>query len=344
MDIKNNSDKESAFDLLSQMGYFNSDTTEEKPSGKNTIEIEKDNVTVTNNNDVVEIEKTITTEHSDKNNLSDSQSNMSKDIADEASSSNPFEATSSNDENLSLASDDSEEVYDVPEDFFEKEEFIDHSYTEDSVEATEIISPAGPNLYRLFEEGADDNAIASEIKAPNNAIGGYKNNTTNNILKNTKKRNLSEEDESDNKTFDSNKILNESGKGNVFLNSEKKYADEEDDDSKLGDIIEEEDTDSDENEIDYSQLEGRKAAPVVGKRRKSQRTAEINKKVYNIEQDLSAMDEDDMDYDGYYEDVLPMDFGQNKKKFNVKRFFMILGAIALMAALFYWMVKKTFNG
>lgn len=343
MDIKNNSDKESAFDLLSQMGYFNSDTTEEKPSDKNTIEVEKNNITIMNSNDVAETKETSTIERSDKNNLSDSQPNASSSVINEAPSSNPFEATSSNDENLSLASDDSKEVYDVPEDFFEKEEFIDHSYTEDNIETTEVISPEGPNLYRLFEEGTDDNAIASEVKAPNNAIGGYKN-TTNNILKNTKKRNLSEEDESDNKTFDSNKALNESGKGNIFLNSDKKYADEEDDNTKLDNIVDEEDSASEENEIDYSQLEGRKVAPVVGKRRKSQRTAEINKKVYNIEQDLSAMDEDDMDYDGYYEDVLPMDFGQNKKKFDVKRFLMILGAVALMATLFYFMVKKTFNG
>lgn len=350
MDIKKSSDKESAFDLLSQMGYFNNSATEEKPCDEDAAKKQTDTSnTQVDNNDADIKEPSVDNSYSDKKDSShesekilDSFVNEHKDVIDESESNNPFEATASNEENLSLASDDSEETYDVPDNFFEKEEFIDHSYTEDQVETTEVISPEGPNLYRLFEEGQAD-AISSEVKAPNNAIGGDKK-STNNILKNTKKRNLSEDDESDNKTFDSKKVLNESGKSNVFLNSEKKYADEKEYDIEIANDIEEESEDDNKNEIDYSQLEGRKVAPVVGKRRKSQRTAEINKKVYNIEQDMSEIDEDDMDYDGYYETVLPYDFGQNKKKFDFKRLLIVLGAVIAMALLFYYMVKKTFNG
>lgn len=350
MDIKKSSDKESAFDLLSQMGYFNNSVTEEKPCYEDAAKKQTDTSNAqVDNNDADIKEPSVDNSYSDKKDSShegekilDSFVNEPKDIVNEPEISNPFEATASNEENLSLASDDSKETYDVPDNFFEKEEFIDHSYTEDRIETTEVISPEGPNLYRLFEEGQTDNAISSEVKVPNNAIGGDKK-PTNNILKNTKKRNLSEDDESDNKTFDSTRVLNESGKGNVFLNSEKKYADEKEDDIEIANDIEEEIEDDNKNEIDYSQLEGRKVAPVVGKRRKSQRTAEINKKVYNIEQDMSEIDEDDMDYDGYYETVLPYDFGQNKKKFDFKRLLIVLGAVIAMALLFYYMVKKTFN-
>jgi hypothetical protein len=115
-------------------------------------------------------------------------------------------------------------------------------------------------------------------------------------------------------------------------------ADEKADYEKRKNIKIEEDVDAKLD--DRSDLEGRKQqTQKVEKRRKSQRTYDESKH-YKIEQDKSNIDEnEDPEYDGYYENVLPIDHDQErKKKFDVKTLLIILAMLAVCIGLIYFML------
>lgn len=342
-DKSNKSDNNGTYDLLAQMGYFNNpgmnnidDDDQKELSSKEEI-IEDAEASSLKENKKSEETTPLNTQDIDTEDIPLSKDNIEKEIIEEESNT-LFEATSSNEENISVVEDDTEVFYDLPEDFFNSgsSNDDDHVYGDDDVVVMRNV-------------GGEDE-ISPEQKIPGNAISGEnipKNNTSS-ILKNTKKRSYSEEDESEKKSFSSDIKTDSSNSANTFLN-QKRYADEEDESVKIEiDEVEEEEHEEEEK-VDISQLEGRKApsskaVPGGKKRRQSERKAELDKKVYNIEQDLSDIDGEDMDYDGYYEDVLPIDFGQNKKKIDVKRLFTLIGAVIVFVVFMYFMIKIVFSG
>lgn len=67
------------------------------------------------------------------------------------------------------------------------------------------------------------------------------------------------------------------------------------------------------------------------KRKRSSRDNDINKKIYKIEHDRSQLDPDEQEYDGYYENVLPLDHDTlQKAKIDPKIILIILGTVALV--------------
>lgn len=338
------------FDLLSQFGYIGGKNSSIKivKDENNNIDENKDNSSDNDNsqdkNNIPQdnIQKDNKSEREnlniDKNNKNTSfetsfidnkkENNTNKQNTDSAS---PFEGNSSNVENFSVASDESSEDFVLPEGFFDynnNEE--DHVFGEDISEEQAINQKEISNKIYGEEKKPDFNKETDDkVKA---------------ILKNTKKKSYSEKDESEISEFNTNKNISVNESKNNFM-EESKYADEKIDSEKnIGRV---EDLEEDEEEkkevVDYSQLEGRKAPPGGSKRRESKRRAEINKKVYNISQDLSDLDAADLDYDGYYENVLPVDFGKNKKKIDVKKFFVITGSVIAILVLFVIMIKVVFK-
>lgn len=142
--------------------------------------------------------------------------------------------------------------------------------------------------------------------------------------------------EEDEETFSTS--LDTSGK-NSMLEAATMLADEKADYEKRKKVkIEDEDIDAKLD--DRSDLEGRKQqTQKVEKRRKSQRTYDESKH-YKIEQDKSDMDEnEDPEYDGYYENVLPIDHDQERKKtFDVKVLLVILLLIVGCVGLIYFLL------
>lgn len=352
------------FDLLSQFGYIggenssikivkdennNTDKNKDNNSDNDNLNIDTNNNINSNYNsqnknnipqDNIQKDNNLEKEslNIDKNNKNTSfetsfiddkkENNTNKQNTDNAS---PFEGNSSNVENFSVASDESSEDFVLPEGFFDyNNNEKDHVFGEDIFEEQTIT------------QKEVSNKIYGEEKEPD--FNKETDDKVKNILKNTKKKSYSEKDESEISEFNTNKNVSVNENKNNFI-EESKYADEKIDSEKNIGKVEnlEEDEEEKEEIVDYSQLEGRKAPPGGSKRRESKRRAEINKKVYNISQDLSDLDAADLDYDGYYENVLPVDFGKNKKKIDVKKFFVITSSVIGILILFVIMIKVVFK-
>ena len=148
-----------------------------------------------------------------------------------------------------------------------------------------------------------------------------------------KKRNVSIDDDDD--EFSTN--LKESSK-NAMYETGKLLADETADINRRKNVKIEED---DEALDDRSHLEGRRQqTQKVEKRRQSVRKYN-EKKFYKIEQDQSEIDENDIDYDGYYENVLPIDHDQERKtKINWKNILIVIVVIAALVGIIYLTLTK----
>ena len=148
-----------------------------------------------------------------------------------------------------------------------------------------------------------------------------------------KKRNVSIDDDDD--EFSTN--LKESSK-NAMYETGKLLADETADINRRKNVKIEED---DETLDDRSHLEGRRQqTQKVEKRRQSVRKYN-EKKFYEIEQDQSEIDENDVNYDGYYENVLPIDHDQERKtKINWKNILIVIVVIAALVGLIYLTLTK----
>lgn len=148
-----------------------------------------------------------------------------------------------------------------------------------------------------------------------------------------RRRSVSIEDEEE--SFSTS--LGDSNK-NSMLEAADMLADEKADYEKRKNVTIEEDIDAKLD--DRSDLEGRKQqTQKIEKRRKSQRTYDESKH-YKIEQDKSDINEDeDPEYDGYYENVLPIDHDQERKKtFDVKLLLIIFLLIGICVGLIYFML------
>lgn len=144
-----------------------------------------------------------------------------------------------------------------------------------------------------------------------------------------KKRSISVEEAED----DFNTDINTVSGGGINFDSEKIHADEILEREKRKNAVIEED------DGDRSSLEGRTVnKQKQTKRRQSQRNYN-DKKIYEIEHDRSEIDEnEDPDYDGYYENVLPVDYDRDVKKNidwkTIGIVFGFLGFIALFIFIF----------
>lgn len=133
--------------------------------------------------------------------------------------------------------------------------------------------------------------------------------------------------------------LSDNDDENNFLKQDKLTADEiaTNEKRKKAIIIEDEDMQLME---ERSKMEGRKkpnAKNQPQKRRQSLRNID-ERKIYEIEQDKSQLEEDDdPNYDGYYENVLPIDHDViRKKKIDPKTILILLGTIGALVAVFYF--------
>lgn len=138
-----------------------------------------------------------------------------------------------------------------------------------------------------------------------------------------KRRSISVEEAED----DFNTDISTASGGGINFDSEKMHADEILEREKRKNAVIEDD------DGDRSSLEGRTAnKQKQTKRRQSQRNYN-DKKIYEIEHDRSEIDEnEDPDYDGYYENVLPVDYDRDvKKNIDWKTIGIVFGFIGFIA-------------
>ena len=314
----------SAFDLLSEMGYF-TDSANHISKNDNTI---APDIKADNNKDFIkdDQEKRFKTEKATNGEHIDEISET-KDIVHDISDAEPndedqlFEATDSNSINLSLAKDSSETTYDVPDSFYSKDVDFDHSHDDRPKKQKSLYDlSAIPEEADPFVD-LNDNAIAAQDIMPKKELS----------LKN--RHVVSEEDESTKKDFDTDKSVSSTDSSNRFIDNDNRYADEKADDIKHGEaqVNINEDDEEDGQDV-YAGLEGRKSNNVDKTRKHSKRRREINKKVYNINQDDMDIDPEDMDYDGYYNDVKTDDHDLPKKKSRI--FLEIMKYVFIIVAVF----------
>ena len=76
------------------------------------------------------------------------------------------------------------------------------------------------------------------------------------------------------------------------------------------------------------------------KRKRSSRDSDINKKIYKIEHDKSQLDPEEQEYDGYYENVLPLDHDTlQKAKIDPKIILIGLGVVAMIGLAVFIILK-----
>lgn len=139
-----------------------------------------------------------------------------------------------------------------------------------------------------------------------------------------------------------NTTLKESSNATHMLEQETLYADEVQANIDRKKAVVDDDDDTSQRPERRRRVEGRKNMDKADKRkrRRSVRDSDINKKIYNIEQDMSQVDPDEEEYDGYYENVLPLDAGQVQKfKLDPKYILIALGLLALIGGAVFIIVK-----
>lgn len=235
----------------------------------------------------------------------------------------PFTPTETKQENIMPTESTSEEKYELPENFSISEQ--DDASSDDGLTLEEMLK---------IQEEEEKIKREQEKKNRQAAIAASKAKRLSNARKQAR-RELSEEDEEE----DFSSELSDLSGGFSKMSSGTLYADEVADEKRRNSSSENDDDDDDvaqeETHARRRTGEGRKSTPAA-KRRGSARNADINKKVYNIEQDISQLDPEERNYDGYYENVLPIDIDdQQKNKIDFKRILILVGGIAFVALIIF---------
>ena len=146
-----------------------------------------------------------------------------------------------------------------------------------------------------------------------------------------KKRNLSEEDESEKEEIDTT-MHRQTSLG--YNNTSELLADEKADLKKAENYKEE------EEKKDKSKGEGRKAKGRKKEARKNIDKEIANRKINKIEHEQVKKNEDiDPDYDGYYENVKPIDYDKQKDNSSLfKTILTVFTLIALISGIFYILI------
>lgn len=133
---------------------------------------------------------------------------------------------------------------------------------------------------------------------------------------------------------DFNTDIGERSSSSSMVSERTMYADEIQDEKRRKEaVVVDDDDDIDSGPVKERRRsgEGRKEGRNTSERRRSSRNDDINKKIYNIELDTSQLDPEEANYDGYYENVLPVDYGnQKKRKFDKKTALLILAGVAIV--------------
>ena len=222
----------------------------------------------------------------------------------------PFQPTEKKEEinvNAMPTQNTSEAKYELPDDFKVTDE--EETSLDDLIE---MIDPEEEKRLREEQEKKEAEAIAAKRKT---------------VV--PKRKNFSESDDEE-EQFDT--VLSDKSTSNFEFSEG--YADEIQDTKRRKEAKVEDDDDYIRPER-RRHVEGRKNIQSK-KRKKSSRNDDINKKIYNIEQDLSQLDPEEREYDGYYENVLPIDNGQiQKTKINPKIVLAVFAGIGLIAFAIY---------
>lgn len=234
----------------------------------------------------------------------------------------PFQPTEQKqNENIIPTKSTAEEKYELPEDF---------SISNDTEEKEVSLEEMMAEMDRIAEE----ERIHKEQEAKKNKDGKNKPEAIASKKKESKffpfRKKTTTSDDVDDENFNT-ELVDRTG-GSSMMSKGTLYADEISDNQKKNIKIEDDDIDEEAPRERRRNSEGRKQVSTnTQKRRRSSRSSDINKKIYNIEQDLSALDPEEKEYDGYYENVLPVDHDQiQKKKLDPKYILIALGCMALI--------------
>lgn len=294
-----------------------------KPLHKESIEIKKETSSV--------VENTTKTENTQKDIQKPKARRQSVRHGQTQTESVPFKPTESRkNENAMPVMEEKEEKYELPEDFSitdnESDEFCSLDEMLDISEKMEEEKKLKEELEQK-KQAKKEELEAISAKKPQKGARGF-------FRKRKETVNVDEEEE-----FKTELTSVDGGK--TMMEKETLYADEIADNEKYKETSTDSDMDEDTDERTRTG-EGRKQVQTNTKqRRKSARSSDIDKKVYNIEHDQSEMDPEELEYDGYYENVLPIDYDSlEKQKINPKIVLAVLGGIAIFA-LAVWIVIVT---
>ena len=235
----------------------------------------------------------------------------------------PFKPTETKkSENAMPVTSDSKVQYDLPEDFNIS---TDNDSEQDSLNQEELEKEK--QLKKEFEE---------RKKTSPNEVESISAKKTKNSKFTRKKRTVSEESEEEEfKT----ELTSRNGASSM-MSENTLYADE----VKAQELHEEsKDMDEDDDAPRRKRTsEGRKQVNNnAQKRKRRSRDSDINKKIYKIEHDKSQLDPEEQEYDGYYENVLPLDHDTlQKTKIDPKIILIGLGVV-VMIGLAVFIILKT---
>lgn len=239
----------------------------------------------------------------------------------------PFKPTETKkNENAMPVMEEKEEQYDLPDDFSidnnDSDEFCSLDEMLETSEKLEEEKKLKEELEKKKQAQKEQEMEAIAAKKPEKGTRGF-------FRRRKEIINVDEEEEF-------NTQLTSVDGGKTMMEQETLYADEIENNKKYSEASTDEDDDNSEDER-IRTGEGRKQVQTNTKqRRKSSRSDDINKKIYHIEHDLSEMDPEELEYDGYYENVLPIDYDSlEKKKINPKIVLAVLGGVALIALAVY---------
>lgn len=234
----------------------------------------------------------------------------------------PFQPTQKEEPTNAMPTTSSSDVkYDLPEDFNKE---IENEFNADSLfETTPPEEEEAMRKAQAEQKDKEAEAIAAKRKK-------------NDFKKKKKEISVDDEEESFNTT------LKDNSNSVHMLEKETLYADEVQENIDRKKAVVDDDDDTPVRPERHRKVEGRKNIDKADKRkrRRSAREVDINKKIYNIEQDMSQIDPEEEEYDGYYENVLPLDAGQiQKTKIDPKYILIGLGLLALIAGAIFLIVK-----